>query len=192
MAEVMRLLSESSNGEAVIVADVGQHQMIAARYYAPSEPNSFITSGGLGTMGFALPAALGAKFAVPNRQVVAVAGDGGIQMNIQELATVAQEGIALKVVILNNNYLGMVRQWQEMFFERRYSFVEMKNPDFVKVADGFGVAAERIDRREELRGAIERLLQSNDARVLEIVVEREENVFPMVPVGACVSQMRLE
>jgi acetolactate synthase I/II/III large subunit len=191
MAEVISLISKKTKGEAVIVADVGQHQMIAARYYKYTQPDSYITSGGLGTMGFALPAAIGAKTAAPKRQVIAVIGDGSFQMNIQELATIAQEGLPVKIIILNNTFLGMVRQWQEMFFENRYSFVDLKNPDFVAVAKGFYVDAEKVEKREELAEAIDKLLSSDTAQLLDIRVKKEHNVFPMVPTGAAVDEIRL-
>ncbi len=155
MANVIHMLSQKTKGDAIIVADVGQHQMIAARYFGFRHPNSYITSGGLGTMGFALPAAIGAKLAAPDKEVIAIIGDGCFQMNIQELATIAQEKLGVKIVILNNNFLGMVRQWQEMFFERRYSFTDIKNPDFVEVAKGFFIDGERIKEIEELEAGID-------------------------------------
>jgi acetolactate synthase-1/2/3 large subunit len=192
MAEVVKLLSDKTKGTAVIVADVGQHQMVTARYYRFQKPHSFITSGGLGTMGFALPASVGAKVGAKDRDVIAISGDGGIQMNIQELATIAQEQIPVKIIILNNNFLGMVRQWQEMFFEKRYSFVNLKNPDFVAVARGFYLDAEKVDKRVELDKALDRLLAAKTPYFLEIVVTKEGNVFPMIPTGAAVDEMRLE
>ncbi len=192
MAEVIAMLSEKTKGEAVVVADVGQHQMIAARYYQAKETDSFITSGGLGTMGFALPAAMGAKVAASHRQVVAVIGDGSFQMNIQELATLAQDNIPVKVIILNNNFLGMVRQWQQLFFEKRYSFVNLKNPDFVAVSKGFFIDAQRVSERKQLDKALDKLLASKKPTVLEIMVEKENNIFPMVPTGASVDEIRLE
>lgn len=192
MSEVVNVLSECSAGEALVVADVGQHQMMTARYYKFSRPRSFISSGGLGTMGFALPAAIGAKIANPDREVVAIIGDGGFQMNIQELATIAQEGLGVKVLVLNNSYLGMVRQWQELFFERRYSFVQLKNPDFVGICRAYGIEGRRIAERSELVNGIEALLSAKGPYLLEAVVECEENVFPMVPAGASVQQMRLK
>src|SRR6185369_4919752 len=192
MAEVVKMLSEKTKGEAVVVADVGQHQMVAARYYKAKMTDSYITSGGLGTMGFALPAAMGAKVAKPNRQVVAIIGDGSFQMNIQELATLAQEQIPVKIIVLNNNFLGMVRQWQELFHGKRYSFVELKNPNFVAVAKGFFIDAEKIEKREAIDAALDRLLKTNKPTLLEVVVRKEEKVFPMVPSGASVSEMRLE
>lgn len=192
MAQVINALSDSTDGKAVIVADVGQHQMIAARYYGFVNTNSFITSGGLGTMGFALPAAIGAKFAKPKKNVVAVIGDGCMQMTIQELATIAQEKIPVKIVLLNNNYLGMVRQWQELFFDKRYSFVDLKNPDFVAVAKGFHLEAEKVEKKSELEGALKRMLNSKKPYLLEVVVKKEENVFPMVPTGAACDEIVLE
>ncbi len=192
MAEVIHMLSLKTKGEAVIVADVGQHQMVAARYYKAQKTDSFITSGGLGTMGFALPAAIGAKFAKPEREVVAVIGDGGFQMNIQELATLAQEQIPVKVIILNNNFLGMVRQWQELFFDNRYSFVDLKNPDFIKVCKGFFVDGERVEKREKLSKELDKMLDSKKPYVLEVKVRKEENIFPMIPSGAAVDEIRLE
>ena len=192
MAEVIDMLSQKTKGQAVVVADVGQHQMISARYYQPMRTDSYITSGGLGTMGFALPAAMGAKVAAPDREVVAIIGDGSFQMNIQELATLAQDNIPVKVIILNNNYLGMVRQWQQMFFEKRYSFVNLKNPDFVAVAKGFYVDAQRVSERKELKKALNTLLASKKPMVLEVMVQKEGNIFPMVPTGASVEEIRLE
>ena len=192
MAEVVRRITEKTDGNAIVVADVGQHQMITARYYRFKQPDSWITSGGLGTMGFALPASMGAKIAKPDRDVVAIIGDGCFQMTIQELGTIAQEDLPTKIVILNNNFLGMVRQWQELFFEKRYSFVDLKNPDFVKVSEGFGVRSEKVETREELDGAIARMFDHPGPFVLEVVCEKEENVFPMVPSGASVADIRLE
>ena len=192
MAEVITMLSEKTKGEAVVVADVGQHQMVAARYYRAQTTDSYITSGGLGTMGFALPAAIGAKIAKPNRQVVAVIGDGSFQMNIQELATLAQDQIPVKVILLNNNFLGMVRQWQQLFFEKRYSFVDLKNPDFVAVSKGFFVDAEKVEERKNLSKALDVMLASKKPFVLEVKVKKEHNVFPMMPTGASVEEIRLE
>lgn len=192
MAEVVCMLSEKTNGNAVVVTDVGQHQMVTSRYYRFQKPNTNITSGGLGTMGFGLPAALGAKLANPENQVVAILGDGGFQMTLQELATIYQTGAAVKIIVLNNNFLGMVRQWQEMFFEGRYSFTEMVNPNFVAVAQGFYIEAEKIDNRDNLEAALTRMLEADKPFLLEVVVAREEKVFPMVPAGASIDQMVLE
>lgn len=192
MGEAIHILSQKTNGEAVIVADVGQNQMMAARYYRFKKTDGYITSGGSGTMGFAVPAAIGAKIAAPDRQVVAVTGDGGFQMTIQELGTIMQENLPVKILILNNNYLGMVRQWQELFFEKRYSFVDLKNPDFVQIAKGFSIDAERVSERKELDAAMDRFLASEKPFILEVVVEKKQNVFPMMPAGAAVNEMRLE
>lgn len=192
MGEVIRMLSEKTEGKAVVVADVGQHQMEAARYYRFNQTDGYITSGGSGTMGFALPAAFGAKVGAPGREVVAIIGDGCFQMTLQELGTIWQSELPVKIIILNNNYLGMVRQWQQMFFDCRYSFVELKNPDFITIAKGFGIEGMRISAREELDGALDTLLNDEKAFLLEILVEKELNVFPMVPSGASVSDIRLE
>ncbi|HYH56654.1 MAG TPA: biosynthetic-type acetolactate synthase large subunit, partial [Anseongella sp.] len=192
MGEVIHRLSEKTAGKAAIVADVGQHQMEAARYYRFAQTDGYITSGGSGTMGFALPAAFGAKVAAPEREVVAIIGDGCFQMTLQELGTIWQSELPVKIIILNNNYLGMVRQWQQLFFDRRYSFVELKNPDFITIAKGFGIEGMRITERGELDGALDTLLESKKAFLLEVLVEKELNVFPMVPAGASVSDIRLE
>ena len=192
MAQVVRTLSDKTNGEACIVADVGQHQMIAARYYQFKKPNSYIASGGLGTMGFAIPASFGAKVGAPERTVVAIIGDGCFQMTIQELGTIAQSGLAVKLIILNNNFLGMVRQWQELFFGHRYSFVELQNPDFITIGRGFGIAGHTCDKGEDLSDSLDRMLNHNGPYLLEVKVEKEENVFPMVPAGAAVTEIRLD
>lgn len=191
MGEVINLVSEKTKGEAVLVTDVGQHQMMSARYYKFNEHDSHITSGGLGTMGFALPASFGAQLA-SDRQVVAVAGDGGIQMTIQELGTIVQYDVPVKVIILNNNFLGMVRQWQQLFFEKRYASTELVNPNFTAIARGYGMAAQRIESREELSGAIDDMLAHPGPYFLEVKVETEENIFPMIPSGYSVENIRLE
>jgi len=192
MAEVIHQLSERSKGQAILVADVGQHQMAAARYYRFGEGSKIITSGGAGTMGFALPAAFGASIGRPDRPVVAVIGDGGFQMTVQELGTIVQEKTPVKLMILNNEYLGMVRQWQQLFFSRRYSATELMNPDFVGIAMAYGMQGKRVADREHLGGAIEEMLEAESSFLLEVVVEREDNVFPMIPSGAAVSEIRLE
>ncbi len=192
MGEAVNLLSVKTKGEAVVVTDVGQHQMITNRYYRFKKRNSIVTSGGAGTMGFALPAAFGAKVAVPKREVVAVIGDGGFQMTLQELGTIAQSGLPVKIIILNNNFLGMVRQWQQLFFDNRYSFVELQNPDFITIAKGFGIAGHTVSDRAELSDSLDTLLKSDKPYLLEIICEKEENVFPMVPAGGCVTSVRLE
>jgi acetolactate synthase-1/2/3 large subunit len=192
MGEVVRMISEISNGEAIVVTDVGQHQMVASRYYKFRKPNHIVTSGGLGTMGFALPAAMGAQVGQKEEKVIAIAGDGGFQMTIQELGTIFQYNIPVKIVVLNNDFLGMVRQWQQLFFDKRYSFTEMTNPDFVKIADGYGIAANSVSDRADLQGALQAMYDHDGPYFLEVKVEMEENVFPMVPSGDSVSNIRLE
>jgi len=192
MGEVVKEINAQSKGEAAIVSDVGQHQMIACRYAEFSTSRGNITSGGLGTMGFALPAAIGAKMATPEREVVAVIGDGGYQMTIQELGTIFQTKAAVKIVVLNNDFLGMVRQWQQLFFDKRYASTVMTNPDFVTIAKGYHIEAKRVTKREELATAVEEMMTSKKAYFLEVCVEKEDNVFPMVPSGASVSEIRLE
>ncbi|KAA2242035.1 biosynthetic-type acetolactate synthase large subunit [Chitinophaga agrisoli] len=192
MAEVIRRISEKTGGHAVLVTDVGQHQMVASRYYRFQDPNTNITSGGMGTMGFALPAAMGAKVGVPEKEVVAIIGDGCFQMTLQELGTIYQSEIGVKIVILNNNFLGMVRQWQQLFFDKRYSSTEMINPDFVQIAKGFYVPGRKVTDRAEIDAAVDEMLAHKGAYLLEVVVEREDNVFPMVPAGAPIANIRLE
>lgn len=192
MAEVVNLLSTISTKDTIVVTDVGQHQMITSRYFKYTNSRANITSGGLGTMGFALPAAIGAKLACPEKDVVAIIGDGGFQMTIQELGTIMQFDIPVKIVILNNNFLGMVRQWQQLFFDKRYSFTDIKNPNFVKIAEGYNVKAGKVSERKELKAALEKVLKSKKASLLEVIVEQEENVFPMVPTGASVSEILLK
>jgi acetolactate synthase-1/2/3 large subunit len=191
MGEVLNQINMETKGNAAIVSDVGQHQMIACRYAEFTTTKSNITSGGLGTMGFALPAAIGAKMAAPDREVVAIIGDGGFQMNIQELGTIFQQKAAVKVVVLNNGFLGMVRQWQQLFFDKRYASTEMTNPDFVTIAKGYFIEGKRVTKREELAEAIKQMIASKDSYFLEVCVEKEGNVFPMIPSGASVSEIRL-
>ena len=191
MAEVLKEINRASNSDAVVVSDVGQHQMIACRYATFNHSKSNITSGGLGTMGFALPAALGAKMGAPDREVVAIIGDGGFQMTIQELGTIFQTQAAVKVVVLNNDFLGMVRQWQQLFFDKRYASTEMVNPDFVKIAEGYFIDAKRVTKREALGKAVDEMMASDKPYFLEVCVEKEDNVFPMIPSGASVSEIRL-
>jgi len=191
MAEVIDALNELTNGNAVIVTDVGQHQMIACRYAKFNESKSNVTSGGLGTMGFALPAAIGAKYGAPERTVVAIIGDGGFQMTLQELGTIMQFGAAVKILILNNQFLGMVRQWQELFNEKRYSFVDITSPDFVMVAKGYGIEGQSVNKRENLKAALKEMLDHDGAYLLEVMVGKENNVFPMVPQGCSVAEIRL-
>jgi acetolactate synthase-1/2/3 large subunit len=191
MAEVLKEINRASNSDAVVVSDVGQHQMIACRYATFNHSKSNITSGGLGTMGFALPAALGAKMGAPDREVVAIIGDGGFQMTIQELGTIFQTQAAVKVVVLNNDFLGMVRQWQQLFFDKRYASTEMVNPDFVKIAEGYFIDAKRVTKRADLGKAVDEMMASDKPYFLEVCVEKEDNVFPMIPSGASVSEIRL-
>ena len=191
MGEVMNVLNELTNGNAVIVTDVGQHQMVACRYTKQNISRSNITSGGLGTMGFALPAAIGAKFGAPERHVVAIMGDGGAQMNIQELGTIMQFKPNVKILILNNSFLGMVRQWQELFHEKRYSFTDIQSPDFVKVANAYGIDGKQISKRDELRASLKEMLDYPSSFLLEVAVLHEDNVFPMVPQGKGVAEIVL-
>ena len=191
MGEVIHAINEETNGDAIIVTDVGQHQMVACRYAKFTQSKSNITSGGLGTMGFALPAALGAKMGAPERDVVAIIGDGGYQMTIQELGTIFQTGAAVKIVVLNNNFLGMVRQWQQLFFDKRYASTELVNPDFVTIAKGYYIDGEKIDKRDQLKKAVKNLIKSTKPCLLEVCVEKEDNVFPMIPTGESVSNIRL-
>ncbi len=191
MGEVLKEINNASKGDAVIVSDVGQHQMIACRYAKFNQSKSNVTSGGLGTMGFALPAAIGAKMGVPNREVVAIIGDGGYQMTIQELGTIFQTKVPVKIVVLNNEFLGMVRQWQQMFFDKRYASTELINPDFVTIAKGYYIEGQKVTKRADLAGAVQEMMASKDAYFLEVAVEKEGNVFPMIPTGASVSDIRL-
>ena len=192
MGEVIEEINLASNNSAVIVSDVGQHQMITCRYAKFNQSKSNVTSGGLGTMGFALPAAIGAKMGVMDREVVAIIGDGGYQMTIQELGVIFQHKVPVKIVVLNNDHLGMVRQWQELFFERRYASTVMVNPDFVKIAEGYHIEAKRVTDRKDLKATVQAMMASKNAFFLEVKVEQEDNVFPMIPSGASVSDIRLK
>jgi len=192
MAEVVRTVSEHTNGEAILCTDVGQHQMTSARYYEFKKTNTQITSGGLGTMGFGLPAAIGAQIGDKDAKVVSISGDGGFQMTLQELAMIRQYNLPVKAIVLNNSFLGMVRQWQDLFFDQRFSCTRLDNPDFVKIVEGYGIQAKRVSKREDLDAAIKEMLELPDAYFLEVVVETESNVLPMIAPGAAVSEMRLE
>ena len=192
MAEVIEEINNWTKGDAIIVSDVGQHQMVACRYAKFNSSRSNVTSGGLGTMGFALPAAMGAKMGCPDREVVAIIGDGGFQMTIQELGTIFQTKIPIKIVVLNNGFLGMVRQWQQMFFDKRYASTEMVNPDFVAIARGYQIKSNHVSERSKLKDAIKEMMEANEPYFLEVKVEKENNVFPMIPTGAAVSEIRLE
>ncbi len=192
MGEVIRIAADKTNHEAILVTDVGQHQMIASRYFKFRNSKSNVTSGGLGTMGFGLPASIGAQLGKPDRTVISVIGDGGFQMTIQELGTIAQNKLPVKIIILNNNFLGMVRQWQQLFFEKRYSFTELQNPDFITIAKGFGITGHKVEKRDELDNGIQKMLDYDGPYLLEVVIEKEDNVFPMVPTGASVSEIILE
>ena len=192
MGEVINVLNELTKGDAIIVTDVGQHQMVACRYAKFNQSKSNITSGGLGTMGFALPAAIGAKFGAPERTVVAIIGDGGFQMTLQELGTIMQSKVNVKIIILNNSFLGMVRQWQELFNDRRYSSVDIKSPDFVMLARSYGIDGQCVTERKDLRNALHEMLTNDNAHLLEVKVGKENNVFPMVPQGCSVSEIRLQ
>ncbi len=192
MGEVMKAINKETKGEAIIVSDVGQNQMFSSRYANFKQSKSVITSGGLGTMGFCLPASIGAKMGAPEREVVAIIGDGGFQMTIQELGTILQTKVPVKIVVLNNEFLGMVRQWQEMFFDRRYASTVMTNPDFIKIVEGYGIKANRVTKRGDLAKSISEMIDSKESYFLEVVVEKEGNVFPMIPTGATVSDIRLK
>ena len=189
MYDVVSTLAEAEKADAVIVTDVGQHQMFSARYSKFNRTRSFITSGGLGTMGFGLPAAMGAKLGVPDREVVVMMGDGGFQMTMQELGTIMQNKIGVKMIVLNNHYLGMVRQWQQLFFEKRYSYTSLENPKFTMIAEAYGIPNRRVTQLSELKGAIDELVKAPGAYFLEVDVLSEENVFPMVPAGASLSDL---
>jgi acetolactate synthase-1/2/3 large subunit len=191
MGEVINKITEATDNKAVLVTDVGQHQMMAVRYFKYKQTRSVVTSGGLGTMGFGLPAAIGAKYGTPDRTVCLFVGDGGIQMTIQELGTIMQYNVDVKIIILNNHFLGMVRQWQELFFDERYSETVMSNPDFVKIADAYNIAAEKVSERADLDNAIARMLSHKGSYLLDVQVETKGMVYPMVPAGTCVTNILL-
>ncbi|MFV5689954.1 biosynthetic-type acetolactate synthase large subunit [Flavobacterium sp. ZT3R25] len=191
MGETIEMINKHSKGDAIMVSDVGQHQMFACRYAKFNSTKSNVTSGGLGTMGFALPAAIGAKMGMPEREVVAIIGDGGFQMTIQELGTIFQTKVPVKIVVLNNEFLGMVRQWQQLFFDKRYASTEMTNPNFIAIAEGYYIKAKKVTKREDLDAAVAEMMASKESYFLEVMVEKENNVFPMIPTGASVSDMRL-
>jgi acetolactate synthase-1/2/3 large subunit len=191
MGETIEMINKHSKGDAIMVSDVGQHQMFTCRYAKFNSTKSNVTSGGLGTMGFALPAAIGAKMGMPDREVVAIIGDGGFQMTIQELGTIYQTKVPVKIVILNNEFLGMVRQWQQLFFDKRYASTEMTNPNFVAIAEGYYIKAKKVTKREDLDAAVAEMMASKESYFLEVMVEKENNVFPMIPTGASVSDIRL-
>ncbi|SDH14096.1 acetolactate synthase, large subunit [Flavobacterium omnivorum] len=191
MGETIEMINKHSKGDAIMVSDVGQHQMFACRYAKFNSTKSNVTSGGLGTMGFALPAAIGAKMGMPDREVVAIIGDGGFQMTIQELGTIFQTKVPVKIVVLNNEFLGMVRQWQQLFFDKRYASTEMINPNFIAIAEGYYIKAKKVTKREDLDAAVAEMMASKESYFLEVMVEKENNVFPMIPTGASVSDIRL-
>ena len=192
MGEVVRVVSEATNNEAILVTDVGQNQMMAARYFKYTKNRSIVTSGGLGTMGFGLPAAVGATFGCPERTVCVFMGDGGLQMSIQELGTIMEQQAPVKMILMNNNYLGNVRQWQKMFFGGRYSFTPMTNPDYLQIASAYGIPSRRVINREDLQAAVQEMLATNGPFLLETCVVEEGNVMPMTPPGGTVSEMLLE
>jgi acetolactate synthase-1/2/3 large subunit len=191
MGEVIHKVTKATQDKAIVVTDVGQNQMMAARYFEYSQTRSIVTSGGLGTMGFGLPAAIGAKMGAPERTVCMFAGDGGFQMTIQELGTIMQENVGVKMIVLDNRFLGMVRQWQELFFDERYSFTHMKNPDFVAVAKAYNIDGQVVTEREQLDGAIAEMLKDDKPYLLVVEVEQKGMVYPMVPAGTCVTNILL-
>ncbi|MNZ99749.1 Acetolactate synthase isozyme 2 large subunit [compost metagenome] len=192
MGEVVHLLNELTGGDAIITTDVGQHQMVACRYAKFNQTKSNVTSGGLGTMGFGLPAAIGAWYGAPHRDVIAIIGDGGFQMTLQELGTIMQFGAKVKILILNNQFLGMVRQWQQLFNEKRYSFVNITSPDFVALAKSYYIEGQKVSERDQLKTALKTMLDHDGAYLLEVMVGKENNVFPMVAQGTSVSEIRLK
>jgi len=192
MGEVIQVMNEITGGNAIIVTDVGQHQMVACRYTKFNQSKSNITSGGAGTMGFALPAAIGAKYGAPDREVIAIIGDGGFQMTLQELGTIMQSHVDIKILILNNRFLGMVRQWQQLFHDKRYSFVDIESPDYVQLAKAYKIPGKQISLRSELKSSLTEMLHHKGAYLLDVMVEKEDNVFPMVPAGSSVSEIRLK
>ena len=192
MGEVARRVSEATGNSAILVTDVGQNQMMSCRYFKFTKPHSVITSGGLGTMGFGLPAAIGATFGAPDRTVCVFSGDGGLQMNIQEFGTIMEQGAPVKIILLNNNYLGNVRQWQEMFFNRRYAWTPMLNPDYNKIAEAYNIPSRTVSDRAELDDAIKEMLETEGAFLLHVAVMEEENIMPMTPPGASVNEMVFE
>ena len=192
MGEVVNKVSEATNHEAVLVTDVGQNQLFACRYFKFKKPRSIVTSGGLGTMGFGIPAAIGATFGAPERTVCMFCGDGGLQMTIQEFGTIMEQQAPVKMILLNNNYLGNVRQWQEMFFDRRYSFTPMANPDYELIARGYGIPTRTVVNREDLDDAITEMLNTEGPYLLQCAIKEEDNIFPMTPPGADVDNMLLE
>jgi acetolactate synthase-1/2/3 large subunit len=192
MAEVIRNINEITEGNAIMVTDVGQHQMVTCRYAKFNETRSNVTSGGLGTMGFGLPAAIGAKFGAQDRTVISVIGDGGFQMTLQELGTIMQTGVDVKIVILNNQFLGMVRQWQDLFHDKRYSFVDIQSPDYIMLAKSYGIDGKKVEHRKDLVDAVKTMLSHKGSYLLEVMVGKENNVFPMVPQGCSVSEIRLK
>lgn len=192
MGEVLRILNELTHGDAIIATDVGQHQMVACRYAKFNHSKSCVTSGGLGTMGFGLPAAIGAWYGAPDKTVVAIVGDGGFQMTLQELGTIMQFGAKVKVLILNNEFLGMVRQWQQLFHDKRYSFVDITSPDFVALAKAYYIEGQKVSERKDLESALKTMVEHDGAYLLEVMVGKENNVFPMVAQGSSVSEIRLK